>query len=72
MAFVVWFVKIKQLKTMKTTNNTPETTKVNTMVDPDSIGRIEPTAPEKPVGFREIEEETILINPDMESMDSRG
>jgi hypothetical protein len=49
-----------------------ENVKVNTMVDPESIGRIEPTAPTRPVSFREIEEDTILINPDMESMESRG
>jgi hypothetical protein len=45
---------------------------VNTLVEPESIGRIVPTNPAEPVSFREIEQDTILINPDMESMESRG
>lgn len=59
---------------MKETKNnmTMEDIWVNTLVDPESVGRIEPTASDGPVSFRQVEKDTILINPDIESMESRG
>jgi hypothetical protein len=57
---------------MKKTNESLKGIEVNTLVEPESIGRIDPTNPTGPVSFREVEESTILINPDMESMESRG
>lgn len=46
--------------------------KVKTQVDPESIGRIDPTGPDQPASCIEVEETTILINPDADSMESRG
>lgn len=54
------------------TNNKVKDIRVNTQVTPDSIGRIEPTGPDEPANELEVEESTIIVNPDPDSMESRG
>ncbi|MDR0907309.1 MAG: hypothetical protein LBM63_01660 [Rikenellaceae bacterium] len=57
---------------MKKSSESLKNIEVNTLTDPESIGRIEPTKPTEAASFKEVEQDTILINPDMESMESRG
>jgi hypothetical protein len=57
---------------MEKSNQGPVDIEVNTLAAPENIGRIAPTMPYQPVSFRKVEEDTILINPDIESMESRG
>lgn len=45
---------------------------VNTQVAADDMGRIKPTGKNRPVTFEEVVEATILVNPDVESMEDRG
>ena len=45
---------------------------MDTQVKPDSIGRIKAAGKNEPATLREVEEDTILINPDAGSMESRG
>lgn len=46
--------------------------KVKTQVTADQMGPIKATGPNEPASCIEIEETTILINPDVDSMESRG
>ncbi|MDR2890885.1 MAG: hypothetical protein LBV18_04700 [Alistipes sp.] len=49
-----------------------EDTLMNTMVDADDFGRIDPTGPNEPASWDEIEEENVMLNPDAESFEGRG
>lgn len=53
-------------------NNKVKDIRVNTQVTTDSIGRIEATGPGEPANELEVEETTIMVNPDPDSMESRG
>lgn len=59
---------------MKNAESNPQVKdiEVNTQVKADSIGHITPTGPDSPASCREVEESTILTNPDPDSMESRG
>ncbi len=45
---------------------------MNTQASPDDFGRIVPTDGDSPPSQQEIEEENILLNPDVASMEGRG
>ncbi len=63
---------MRQIKTNAKKSNAVRSIKVDTQVKPDSIGRIKATGDKQPATLKEVEEDTILINPDAESMESRG
>ncbi len=63
---------MRQIKTNAKKSNTVRSIKVDTQVKPDSIGRIKATGKDEPATLEEVEEDTILINPDVDSMESRG
>lgn len=50
--------------------NKPRDIQTETMVTPDDFGRIK--NPEDGVTQRDVDESTVLINPDVDSMESRG
>jgi hypothetical protein len=45
---------------------------MNTQADADDFGYIDSTGPDAPASWDEIEEENILLNPDVASMEGRG
>jgi hypothetical protein len=49
-----------------------EDIRMNTLLGTDDFGPIAPTGPDAPASWEEVEETTILLNPDSESMDYRG
>lgn len=51
--------------------NKPKEVKTETMITPDDLGKIAPNVDGK-VSEESVEESVIMINPDVESMDSRG
>ncbi len=63
---------MRQIKTNAKKSNVVRDIKVNTQVKPDSIGRIKSTGKNEPATLEEVEEDTILVNPDADSMESRG
>lgn len=46
--------------------------KLTTLETADDLGKIEATKADAPPSEEEIEEDTIIVNPDPESMNSRG
>lgn len=50
--------------------NKPKDIQTETMVTPDDFGRIK--NPEDGVTQKDVDESTVLINPDVDSMESRG
>lgn len=50
--------------------NKPKDIETETMVTPNDFGRIR--NPEDGVTEQDVEESTVMINPDVESMESRG
>lgn len=46
--------------------------KVRTQVSVDDMGPIEATGPDEPATPEEVSETTIMVNPDADSMESRG
>jgi hypothetical protein len=49
-----------------------EDIQMNTQVGVDDFGPIAPTGPDAPASWEEVEETTVLLNPDVASMEDRG
>jgi hypothetical protein len=54
------------------TDNAVQDIMVNTLASAGDMGLIDATAPDSPASLEEVEETTELINPDANSMESRG
>lgn len=52
-------------------SQTPKNIKVNTQVKPQDVEPVKDTTGQK-VTWNEVEDATIIINPDSDSMESRG
>lgn len=62
---------MKQTKT-KEKKSAVKDIKVKTQVSAEDMGRIEATGPYEPASPEEVAETTIIVNPDADSMESRG
>lgn len=64
---------MRQIKTKGAKkSNAVRDIKVKTQVGADDMGPIKATGANEPATYEEVEESTILINPDVDSMESRG
>ncbi len=63
---------MRQIKTNAKKSNVVRDIKVNTQIKADEMGRIPPAGKDQPATLQEVEEDTIIINPDPGSMESRG
>ena len=63
---------MRQIKTNAKKSNAVRSIKVDTQVKADDMGRIKATGKDQPATQEEVVEDTILINPDVSSMESRG